>query len=253
MSNKIIKDLSIQVNLNGLSFCIFNRLDNTIQDINILKFEEKLTPFEVLNRLKLELSSNPIFSDDFENVRVIHQNDLATLVPQSYYNEMNNADYLKYNTKILKTDFIASDNLKNNKITCVYVPYVNINNYLFDTFGIFTYTHAATVFINALDKIETQVEDNYLFINIENHAMQVIIKQNKQLQLYNYFDFITADDFIYYLLFTCEQKQLNPERFKLKFSGNISKEDDIYKMAYKYVRHVEIIENSENFILKNSF
>lgn len=253
MTNKIIKDLSIQVNLNGLSFCILDSNARTILHINAIKFEEKLTPFETLNRLKKELSTNIIFSDNFKNITVIHKNDLATLVPQPYYNEVNNADYLKYNTKILKTDFIASDNIKAHKIVCVYVPYVNINNYLFDAFGTFTYKHAATVLINAINNIEINSEDNYIFVNIENNTMQVVIKQNNKLQLYNCFDFASSDDFIYYLLFTCEQKQLNPELIKLKLLGTISENDEIYKIAYKYVRHVEVLKNSNHFILKNSF
>ncbi|WP_296344495.1 DUF3822 family protein [Winogradskyella sp.] len=239
--------------MSGLSFCILNRSQkNTIEYLNSIVFAEKLTPFDTLNRLKEELASNTVFSEEFQNINVLHYNELATLVPKSLYNEANNAEYLKFNSKILKTDFIASDELKSRKIFSIYVPYVNINNYIFDTFGSFTFKHSSTVFIDALS-IENNNIGEGLFINIENQSMQVITIKNNELSLYNYFEFSTPEDFIYYILFTCEQEQLNPEKLYLKLFGTITKEDDLYAIAYKYIRHVELDDNSNNFLIKNSF
>ncbi|SHH51377.1 DUF3822 family protein [Winogradskyella jejuensis] len=252
MTQNKIKDLSIQVNLNGLSFCILNRTDNSIEYINAISFDQKLTPFETLKRLKAELASNTVFSSEFNSINVIHYNELATLVPKALYDEANNAEYLKFNSKILKTDFIASDELSSYDIVSVYVPYVNINNYIFETFGAFSYTHASTVFLNAADKIITDTHNSTLIVNIQDTTMQVLVK-GKSLEFYNYFEFTTPEDFIYYLLFTCEQKQLDPENLALKLCGTVNKEDALYTIAYKYIRHVDIVEDSQHFLIKNSF
>lgn len=253
MTYNNIKELSIQVNLNGLSFCILNSTTKAIVYINSISFEEKLTPFETLNRLKAELASNTVFSEDFKTVKVIHHNELATLVPNPLYDEANNADYLKFNSKILKTDFIASDTIESKEIVSVYVPYVNINNYIFDTFGTFNYVHASTVFINALSKAKSNTEAADLFINVEKNGMQVIVLENGDIKLYNYFEFFSPEDFIYYVLFTCEQQNLDPETLKLSFSGAVTKDDAIYEMAYKYIRNVDFVTDSEHFLIKNSF
>ncbi|MFD1061636.1 DUF3822 family protein [Winogradskyella litorisediminis] len=251
MTQKNIKELSIQVNLNGLSFSINNTVSKEDNFIHHLDFKEKLTPFETLNRLKEELASNTAFSENFKNVSVIHFNELATLVPKALYDEAHNAEYLKFNSKILKTDFIASDELKHQEAISVYVPYVNINNYLFDTFGSFKYKHASTVFLDAIDSFKT--EEKSIFVNVEKNAMQVAFFQNNKIEFYNHFEFSSPEDFIYYLLFTCEQKQLNPDELKLTLTGSVEKDDDIYNIAYKYIRHVEILENSQHFLIKNTF
>ena len=253
MTNKIIKDLSIQVNLSGLSFCILNRSgDNKVEYINTIVFGEKLTPFETLNRLKEELASNTIFSDDFENIKIIHHNELSTLVPESSYDESNNAEYLKFNSKILKTDFIASDKIGLLDAVNVYVPYVNVNNYIFDTFGAFTYTHASTILIEAVSH-HNQSEEKSAFINIEGNTMQVVVNSNSAFELYNYFEFTTPEDFIYYILFTFEQLQLNPEKTHVKLSGTVTEDDDLFQIAYKYIRHVSLVRDHQQFIIKNSF
>ena len=129
MSPNDIKELSIQVSLNGLSFCILNRTSNEIEYLNRLDFDSKLVPFDLLNRLKTELSVNTVFTDAFKEVLVVHQNELSTLIPSVLYNENYKADYLKFNSKILKTDFLATDDLSINNSVNIYVPYVNINNY----------------------------------------------------------------------------------------------------------------------------
>ena len=69
--------------------------------------------------------------------------------------------------------------------------------------------------------------------------------------MYNTFDYTTKEDFIYYLLFTAEQLGLNPEEFPLVLLGNVTKEDELFKIAYTYIRNVSIIKNSTKITLIN--
>ena len=50
-------ELSIQVSLNGLSFCILNNFENTIIHYNELIFDKKLTPYNLLDKLKHSFNS----------------------------------------------------------------------------------------------------------------------------------------------------------------------------------------------------
>ena len=122
------------MNLNGLSFCILNRTTGCIEYTQWVDFDKTSTPHELLPFIKQELSSKLVFSDEFSEVVVVHQNELSTIVPNELFNENNCADYLKYNSKILKSDYIAYDDITAINAKNVYVPYVNINNYIFDTF-----------------------------------------------------------------------------------------------------------------------
>ena len=75
-----------------------------------------------------------------------------------------------------------------------------------------------------------------------------MIVQNQKLILYNSFEYKTPQDFIYYILFTAEQLQLNPENFVLKLIGKIDETDELFKICYKYIRNVSLlnIENQSN-------
>jgi hypothetical protein len=242
-----IKELSIQIHLNGLSFCILNRTTNTIEFIKTIEFTNKLTPVEILNHLKAELSSNTVFSEDFHAVLVIHQNELATLVPKALYNENNKADYLKFNSKILRTDFITTDDIAVNESVNVYVPYVNINNYIFETFGEFVYKHSSSVLIDSILQKEAAKDRQIVYINSNLNTIELVVVDKGQLQLFNVFEYHTKEDFIYYILFVFEQLNLDVETTPIKLSGAIDKNDELYSILYTYVRHIDFIKSNVKF------
>jgi len=242
-----IKELSIQIHLSGLSFCILNRTSNTVEFLHSIEFANKLSPFDLLKYLKTELSSNTVFSGDFKDVSVIHQNELATLVPQTLYDDSIKADYLKFNSKILQTDYITTDDIAVNESVNIYVPYVNINNYIFETFGEFIYKHSSSVLIESVLKSQANSEEQEVYINTNATSIEVLVVEKGQLQLFNVFEYQSKEDFIYYILFVFEQLHLNVETTVVKLSGSIDKDDELYKILYTYVRHVVFINTDFNF------
>lgn len=252
MTKNNIKELSIQVNLNGLSFCILNRTSNTIELLKHISFEHKLTPFDTLNRLKAEMSSNTVFSDDFSAVKVIHQNELSTLIPKELYNEKQKADYLKFNTKILKTDFITQDEVKINDSVNVYIPYVNINNFIFETFGEFIYMHSSTLLIDAILQNKGQDENPKVYVNVNSATIEVLVLEKGLLQLFNVFEYQSKEDFIYYILFVFEQLKLDVETTFISLSGRINKGYELYDALYTYVRHIDIINTNFSYNFSES-
>ncbi|MGB6269593.1 MAG: DUF3822 family protein, partial [Olleya sp.] len=174
----------------------------------------------------------------FEAITVIHSNDWSTLVPKPLFKEDVLADYLKFNTKILKTDFITFDDISQNDSVNVYVPFTNVNNYIFDQFGGFTYKHFSTILIEQLLTFEKHSSTSKVYVNISEINFEIIAFNTGVLLLYNTFEYQTKEDFIYYLLFTLEQLQLNPETIDLVFLGAIDEANELYKITYKYLRNV---------------
>lgn len=247
-----IYELSIQVNLNGLSFFVLNTMDSKIEVLESVSFDKKQSPQALLDQLKHSFNSLKELQKSFGKVIVIHDNELATLVPKPLFDETNLVDYLKFNTKILKTDFITYDSLSIEDIKVVYVPLVNINNFIFERFGSFEYKHSATILLNRLLTLEKNSKSLKMYLNIESAHFELCVVENNNLKFYNRFEYSTKEDFIYYLLFTAEQLQLNPEEFPAVLMGSIDKNDDLFKIAYKYVRHVSLLPQDAMLYSKDS-
>ncbi len=259
--------LSIQVSLSGLSFCVLNTDSNIILFFKQLNFDKKLTPQDTLDKLINCFNTEEKLQQDFKSVKIIHENELSSLVPKAIFDKDCIADYLKFNTKILRTDYITYDAVLANDSINVYIPYVNINNYIYDRFGEFEFKHFSTILIETILASEKHSSSTKMYVNVCELHFEIIIVEKNKLKLYNTFEYNTKEDFIYYILFTAEQLQLNPEEFQLILIGHINTENDLYKIAYNYVRHIEIhtpkhkynfsTENKSQllneFILLNSF
>jgi len=232
------QELSIQISLSGLSFCILQRDTKTISFLKDYEFERKLNHHEVLDKIKHLYNTESFLQSHFSNVQVIHVNELSTLVPKPLFDENCLADYLKFNCKILKSDFIAFDAIEINDTANVYVPYVNINNYIYDLFGVFTYKHVSTILIEQILATEKNATNVKVYINVNKNHFEMVVINKSKLLLYNTFEYNTKEDFIYYILFTAEQLQLNPELFELIFIGDIDSKDELYVITYNYVQFV---------------
>ncbi|TNJ41727.1 DUF3822 family protein [Tamlana fucoidanivorans] len=252
-NNKLTKlSLSIQISLSGLSFCILDTQSNTILHLKEKHFGKKLNPLDILNELTDLFNTDTYLANNFYRVTVIHDSDLSVQVPKTLFNEANLADYLKFNSKILKTDFVTFDALNEQDIINVYVPYVNVNNFIYDQFGDFTFKHISTVLIEELLHFEKHATSLKFYVHVSKDNFQIIVIEKGKLKLYNSFNYQTDQDFIYYILFTAEQLGLNPETFELLFLGDVNKEDALYQIAYKYIRTIAFGNIMDNYKFENS-
>jgi len=128
-----------------------------------------------------------------------------------------------------------------NEMVNVYVPYININNLLIDKYGSFEYKHISTVLIDELIKTFKNKAGQQFIVYVQQNNFQIVITNDNKLLFYNTFEFKTKEDFIYYILFVAEQLKLNPEEFHLHLAGQIEVNDDLYKLAYKYIRNITLL------------
>ena len=180
----------------------------------------------------------------FESINVTHSNNLSTFVPKPFFNEDNLSDYLQYNIKILKNDFIAYDTLENSELVNVFIPYVFINNYLFDTFGSFEYKHTSTILVERLLHETSSSENVNFYVYVEKDIFQIVVIKAKKIEFFNTFNYKTKEDFIYYILFAAEQLNLNPEELKLYFINGIEKESELYEIVFKYIKNVRFFKSN---------
>lgn len=124
----------------------------------------------------------------------------------------------------------------------VFIPYVNINNFFIDQFGAFNYKHASTILVQTLLNASKKQRDKKMFVHVSASHFEIVVVQNQKLLFFNSFEYQTPEDFIYYILFTAEQLQLNPEYFTLDLIGAITKENPLFQIAYKYIRNVSLID-----------
>nr|WP_286943667.1 DUF3822 family protein [Allomuricauda sp.] len=245
-TNTPYKKLSIQVGLNGLSFCIIDTIANKVIDADKVVFKTQTTPYLLLRELKDLFDQKGVADHQIADVTVVHQNNLFSLVPKVFFREQELPDYLKFNTKILPSDQIVYDEIENHDMVNVYVPFTNINNYIFDLYGAFEFKHSGTILIQTLLGQKNMGAAPICYGHVTDQTLEILVVRQKDLLLYNFFNYSTKEDFLYYILFVFEQLGLDTERHPLKLFGSIEENDAYYKLCYDYIQNVSV------FTLANS-
>ena len=241
ITQKTYKKLSIQVSLSGLSFCVFDLFTNKVLHTAEIAFEKNKVVEEQLWRSFVD---NSILTKPYDEIVVLHNNNLNTFVPTSLFDADFLASYLQYNTKVFETDFFTYDVVFPYEMNNIYVPFVNINNFLLDQYETFEYQNANSILVKQLLDLSKNKEEKQVFVHVQKEHFEIVVVKNQQLLLFNSFQYNTPEDFIYFILFTCEQLQLNPETISVQLLGNCTEEDAFFKIAYQYIRNCTLLDVS---------
>ena len=242
------RKLSIQFSLDGFSFCTTNTHNEVIEFSSYSFSKTKNSPELILEKLQDIFKKEKSLQYDFETVTVIHQNNLNTLVPNEYFKKDALKSYLKYSIKTIATDLITFDELDFMNSKNVYVPYVNINNFLFQNFGEFEYKHYSSVMLEKLFSIATN--DICCYIHVSKSTFDIVIIKNSNLQFFNIFEYKTKEDFMYYVLFTLEQLDLSTEETLVSILGDMEEDSDLFRLMYTYIRNIDFL-SSKNPVFNN--
>lgn len=236
--------LSVLIHQDGLSFFTYN--SNGKRFSKDYSFKHESNPIEILKEIESIYENEDFLKDSFSKVSLVYHHPVFTGVPQEIYQEEHQADYLKYNTRLLETDVISTDDVITPfNYKTVYIAYSNINNFFFDTYGDFDYYHYSTV---ALEKHATVSKDNcQVILDIKPSHFYLTIIEKDKLVLHNIFMHQAIEDILYYTLFTLEHNHKSPEEVQLQI---ITRQEDekLFDLLYTYVRNVSYVENASNYI-----
>ncbi|GIR18003.1 MAG: hypothetical protein CM15mP32_1900 [Flavobacteriaceae bacterium] len=72
--------------------------------------------------------------------------------PSPLFDKNKKATYLENHADIRKQDYVSFDDISSRQIANVYIPYVNVNNMLLESFGKFSYVHCSSLLLEILSK-----------------------------------------------------------------------------------------------------
>lgn len=219
------KELSIQINLDGLSFCIFNPVLNYVESIyNFpINFNYK-SKQDIEKEIYTILESEEDLRQDFNNIKVFHNTPIFTFIPQAlFFGKKNAIEYLKYSIDVssLKESFVEYDRIVPIDTVNAYVPDIFINSILIGYYGAFEYQHFTSSLLRMLLKHYASHAYEIMYVYVEQTSFYFVVFRDKKLYYFNRFDYQTIDDFMYYILFSIEQLNINSERVPLYFIGDV--------------------------------
>lgn len=241
-----IHKLSVLIHQDGLCFYGYDRNSNLAWFIE-RSFKHALNPIELLEEIERVYKEELQLQQSFAQFTLVYHHDIFTMVPAALFEEDKAPDYLKYNTRLLKTDVVSVDEpIAGLDARCVYIAYSNVNNYFHERYGAFEYYHFSSLLLTALKEPASAAPDK-VFITVQENYFYLTLFKKGALVLHNIYVHDAPEDILYYTMFATSHNGYDPETMETTIIQTV-KNEIVYDLLYTYVRNVHYKEDSALFL-----
>ncbi|HET6226033.1 MAG TPA: DUF3822 family protein [Bacteroidia bacterium] len=237
--------LVLQVSTDGVLVTVNEKAHNKYIAFERFSFQHVYRFEDVCVLLEDLIKQSAVLKYPYYTVDCLLVNNLSTLVPSAVYEEERKKTYLKFNTFLEGDELILTDHLKTLDAKNIFALPFCVKSKLDFAFSNIKYHHFSSVLIEALLAKYKNQAGQKIIVHIQPTHFQVVVMDGKQLLFYNMFNHHSTEDFIYYLLFVCEQLHLNPEKVDLRLLGEIEKNSAIHLITQKYIRNILFEERTD--------
>ncbi len=238
--------LIIQIGIDGVWLAVNEKSKYKYIAFESYTFQNVYSFDLVIDLLDVIVKESRIMANKYSSAACSIVNNLSTIIPSPLFENDKKEMYLKFNASLQGDEIVAADDLKNLDAKNVFAVPLSLKAKLGGLYKNVSYHHFSSVLIEGLLFQNKHQTIKKLFVHIQPSHFEAVLIEGKNLLFYNTFNHHTAEDFIYYLLFVCEQLQLNPENIEVVLLGEAEKNSDIYAIAQKYIRNIKFGERTDD-------
>lgn len=244
--------MSIQVNLDGLSFCILDPIREKYIAFSNINFNKEITENDFYNALEDLLAKNELLQQSYKHVKIIWLSNKNTLIPTSYFKKENLKKYFEFNQRLEELDEIHFTELKYIDAYSIFtIPNLAANIFTRQYPKVNFYNQQSPFVENILFKHHSNTKK--VFAHINSDFIDITIIENGKLLLYNNFAYKSENDIIYFILYVFDQFNLNNQETELILSGIIAKESKLYSQLSEFISHIKLDKPNEDFSYSYTF
>jgi len=239
--------LSIQIRQDGFSFAVLNIPEQKYIALEYYDFQAQNNSSDLTHRIDLIFEQQKLLNKDFTSVSVAMSDTLNSLTPKSLYDKTNGKEILRFNQPVLQNESETSDWIESIEAYNSYVIPEDLKRCMLKKIPKVKWKHDSSILIESLLQQFKLEEGEKVYLSVQNTFFELAILEGKTLKFFNSFSYKTEADLLYYLLFTLEQLNINPDQAPLILSGGIDKDSKVYQLLYRYVRHISFAKRNPNY------
>lgn len=245
--------LSIQIDLNGFSFCMLDMTRNKYVALKHYSYDSISDDPE--SNIREIFKKDEFLTRDFKGSKLIYTSKKSTLIPDPLFNKNNLKDYFTFNHSLHNSeDQVLYNRVKNGEAYVVFAVPGFLPSLAKDYFPDVQMYHQSTPLIeNIFLTRRTKKDQVSIFMNVSEELIDIAVIDGKKMNLYNCFSYKDENDLIYFTLYVFEQLKLDPENTEMVLSGRITKTMKHYEILKKYIRHIRFDSPNTQFTYSYTF
>ncbi len=239
--------LSISLGKNGMKYAVLDIKNNRYIALESHSFEKSFSSSAIAEATNVLLNKNEVTHNLFKSIQISIENEIATIIPNAVYEKGSEKSYLRHCSNVAQSDDFFTYDLKNIDAKIIFGTDKKLVSELKKYFPNGKINHICSAFTEGILINNKNINGEKIFVNVQPGFFQLIVMKGKDLILCNTFYYESSEDFLYFILFTCEQLKLNPETVQVFLLGEVEKNSAIYTILYKYIRNVNFGLRNDNF------
>lgn len=235
------------MNLDGFSFAILNIHEQKYIALEHYDIQDCDTYSDLAEQIDCIIAQQKLLQQNFASSSAGIAHSLNTLTPKALYDNSHGKEILGFNQALLQNEEEANDWLASIQAYNSYVIPEELERCFNKHFPDLKWKHDSSILIESLLHQFKLHEGQKVYLSIQNNSFDITVLEGKKLKFFNSFSYKSAEDLIYFLLFTYEQLNLNPDQIPTIISGEIEEDSEVYKFLYVYVRNISFTKRNPNY------
>jgi hypothetical protein len=244
--------LSIQLDLDGFSFSILDRVRNKAVVLQHYYLPETLTPDEKAGQIKKILRENKFFQSTYKKVILLQNSPKSIMIPRALFQEKYLKSYFEFNHPLGELEEIHYNHIEETNSYNIFTLPNPVSNAIIQHLKNVELYHQALPFIfNAINYLHSENKIVSLYLN--NHFIDIGLFEENKMLLYNSFKISTKEDVLYFVLYIYKQLNLDTKSNELFISGNCEQINDPSQLFKRYIKKVHRERPPQEIIYSYTF
>lgn len=229
--------ISIQITLDGFSFCILDPVRNKYIQMQHITLDKKLP---LIPQVEECFASIEKLNLPYKKCMVLLPTNIATLVPSSLYEQSDEVKWLSFSHTLSKSPCVASNKVKMADAYNIFAIDCDLERILRRQFPAPLLYQQYTPVIEGNLATMADPDKALVIVNLEDEYFDLLVFGENNLKLCNSFAIKSESDFLYFCLFVFEQLKLNPQTIEIVMFGrhpNFSELESLLSGYIKKIRH----------------
>lgn len=237
-------ELSVEVSIEGFSFCLLDTIRNKFVLIRV--FEPEENKYSNCDKIDDFIRKDDFLTRRYKKTRVILPSPKITLIPAPLFDPGKKDLYFTFSHNKEDRDTVMANKLNDPDAYLIFSVSKPIGDLINNFYPAIHPSHHLKPLLNQISRNRTGVHGNYIHIHIEREFFNLVIFNQNKLIFCNTFNYRNITDILYFVFDAFKNLGIRQEE-TIHFSGITEKYDDLTSNFSTYVRNIKFARPSGNF------
>ncbi len=246
--------LSIQANLNGLSFSVTDPIAGKYIVLREYNLDNSLPVDDIYDRIADIADKDDFLQEKFKKVNIIWTSRKFTLIPSALFDKDNLRFYFEFHHQLEELDELHYRFIPEIEAYSVFTVPNHVATTFTRKFPNPVFFHQSVPLVRDIFQHHLPGEgDQVVSLNISDDFIDIMITDDETLIFYNTFTCKHPRDILYFVLYMYDQFNLDRKYTPLLVSGNIITRSEFYHLLQAYIGSIKIRKIKEERIYSYTF